>query len=683
MKSRKQAWSIALCLLAAMALAIGLRARSTTAQSSVQPPQHSKSRGGITGQTLVATSLPASMLPTSVLFAEAASDGQNSRSFKSNPDLPPVEEFTLTPPNPALKMYKTMVAVRFPELASEKLASQIPMTLGDQSVVLQRSADDPRIFSASVDFDWKAFAHEQQQRKSLANSGRVIPVFAGRRLLRMDKIEFVDPADIDSALQSHQPLQFTPKIMEDPGFTIQPASELMITNLGVVTDAARTWDSCSGAGTQMGAWTFGKLVTAMTGTSGSRLKADAMVQTWLNQWLSDQSINSFTVAKRLEMTNKIIAPWQALGVDSNGNVDVSKAPFQLNAIVNRIDLGAGSTPTGGEVRFVFGHCSSAGNAFNVILEYGVPASVASGCAGVQNWAEEWHNLDTIFVGTPAFNAALQAITDQIVAAGADSTKPFGSALDQARTNETFLAASANWEQRQFQLLAGGDGSPTLKEGTIAQTPDSQNANGNFNGANSPPGNNAAVLTDFINLNQSAILNGTYVVPATFADPLQRFNGAFLGASALNAGDPASPGYWKGCHPVGGTCVAIASNFARSDFSVGTCNGCHGRETANDPSFQQVSNRVTGSGSPSVLSAFLVGCSFNNGGLGLTGTCPLSDLFPLTAPGQETVQDPVVPPQLNTFGDLVRRQTYMSTVLGGCGSGQLLQSLVRHKINFVH
>jgi hypothetical protein len=41
MKSRKQAWSIAFCLLAAMALAIGLRARSTTAQSSVQPAQQS------------------------------------------------------------------------------------------------------------------------------------------------------------------------------------------------------------------------------------------------------------------------------------------------------------------------------------------------------------------------------------------------------------------------------------------------------------------------------------------------------------------------------------------------------------------------------------------------------------------------------------------------------------------
>jgi hypothetical protein len=626
------------------------------------------------------------MVPTAVLFADAAFGGQNSNDgVKQNPQLPPVEEFTLTPPNPDRKMYKTILAVRFPELPAERLASQVPMTLGDQHVVLQRSVDDSRIFSAAVDFDWKAFAREQQQRKDLANTGREIPVFEGRRFVRMDKIEFVDPADIESALQSHQALQFNAEILEGTGFTIQPASELMITNLGVVTDHTRTWDSCSGAGTQMGAWTFGQLATAMTGTGGSRLQADAMVQAWLNQWLSAQPVNSFTVAQRLEMTSKIIAPWQALGVDSNGNVDVSKAPFQLNAIVNRIDLGAGSTPTGGEVRFVFGYCSSGANAFNVIFEYGVPASVASGCTGVQNWAKEWHNLDVTTIGTPAFNAALQAITDQVVTAGADSTKPpFESALDQARTNETFLAPSANWEQRQFQLIAGVGGLPTLQEGTIAQTPDSQNASGGFNGANSPPGPHAAVLTDYINLHQSDILNGTNVVPASFNDPLQNFNGPFLGGSALNAGDPASPGFWNGCHPVGGTCLSIASNLARSDLSLNTCNGCHGRETANNVSFQQVSNRVPGSGSPSGLSAFLLGCTFNNGGAGLTSTCPLSDLFPLTAPGQETVQDPVVSTQTNTFGDLNRRVIYLSNLLGQtCQSDMLLRGLVEHRVNFAH
>src|SRR6201999_2608679 len=107
---------------------------------------------------------------------------------------------------------------------------QIPMTLGDQNVVLQRSADDPRIFSAQIDFDWSAFAQEQEQRKELANAGRVIPVFQGRRFIRIDKVEFVDPVDLQAAFQSHQPVQFTPKVLEGTGFTIDPQSELMITD---------------------------------------------------------------------------------------------------------------------------------------------------------------------------------------------------------------------------------------------------------------------------------------------------------------------------------------------------------------------------------------------------------------------------------------------------------------------
>jgi hypothetical protein len=680
MKSRKLVWIAALCVLSAGIITISLRTHSM----AVLAAQHSVTRASLAQPAayMSSASLRAAAISNAMLLDEAGSAQRVSLNLQRNsgPLLPPVEEFTLTPPNPALNITKTTVAVRFPELPAEKLASQIPMTLGTQSVVLQRSTNDPRLFSTQVDFDWLAFAKEQQQRKDLANAGKVIPVFEGRRLARMDKVEFVDPSEIDIALQSHQPVQFTARILEGTGVTIEPASELTITNLAVVTDTTRTWDSCSGAGTQMGAWTFGQLATAMTGTSGSQLQADAMVEAWFSQWLTPQPVNSFTVAARNLMAN-IISPtnWPH---DSAGNVDVSRAPFQLNAIVNRIDLGAGSTPTGGELRFVFGLCSTTGPVpFDIIFEYGVPASVASGCTGVQNWANEWHNLDITSIGSPAYNAALQAITDQVVTAGADSTKPFGSALDQARSNENLLSPVGTWEQRQFQLISVV-GAPTLHEGTIAQTPDSQNPTGDFNGANSPPGGNADVLTDYINLFASQIIAGTYTVPASFSDPLHGFSGPFLGGSVFNAGTPAQPGFWNGCHPTGGSCLPIVSNIARSDFSVGTCNGCHGRETANNVSFQQVSNRVTSSGSPSVLSAFLLGC--NNGGTPLTSTCPVSQLYPLTGPGQESVQDPVVSTQINTFGDLVRRETYLSGVLGGsCTSDQLLQSLVRHRDSFVH
>jgi|HubBroStandDraft_6_1064221.scaffolds.fasta_scaffold00308_14 hypothetical protein len=665
MKSPKKLWFIALCILAALVTAMDIGALRSSVRASWQRYKiDSKSSGH-----LVNASLRAEMLPIPTLFGGDVVSPQyhvsTTVSSTTDPHLPTVEEFILTPPNPAIGIYKTNLSVRFPELAAERMASQVPMTVGDQTVTLRRSADDSAVFSTTVDFDWNAFAKEQQQRKDLASTGKVIPVFEGRRLVRMDTIEFVDPASIQNAQQSHQPVQFTPEVLEGTGFTIHPEKELMITDLSVVTDPNRTWDSCTNGSTgQMGAWTFGQLMTAMTGTSGSQLKADAMVQAWLNQWLTAQTINTFVVAARTNMSSLILSSWPK---DSNGNVAVSQAPFQLNAIVNRIDLGQGSTPTGGEVRFVFGVCTT-GTPFNVIIEYGVPASVASGCAGVQGWANQWHNLST--VGTSNYNAALQAITDQVATAGADTTKPFGSALNQVRTNDERLGG-LKWELRQFQLTENvATQTAVLRETTIAQTPDSENSSGDFNGAQGQA--NAFVLTDYINEFQSQIISGNYTVPLSYNDPNSSFNGPFLGASVFNAPQGFFPGYWNGT-------PTPTSTVARADFSLNTCNGCHSRETATNDVFQQVQNRQPGSAS--ALSGFLLGC--NNSGVPLVNSCISTDLYPLATPGQENVQDPVTG-GTNTFGDLVRRQAYMSSVLGeNCKAEQMLQSLVRHKEGFVH
>ena len=230
-----------------------------------------------------------------VLEGEATRGQQAAPAKKpqQNPDLPVVEEFVLTPPNPASKIYKTQLSVKFSGLAAEGLAAVMPLTLGNQNVVLRRSADDPAVFTAAVDFDWKAFAKEQQQRKNLADTGREIPVFEGHQFVRMDKIHFVEPDEIRTAVQSHQPIQFTPQILEGTGFTIQPAQELMIVAPSVVEDPARTWDPCTGVGTPQGAWTFGTLMTALAnGQTDPRL----MVENWLNNWTNNNLvINTFKV----------------------------------------------------------------------------------------------------------------------------------------------------------------------------------------------------------------------------------------------------------------------------------------------------------------------------------------------------------------------------------------------------
>jgi hypothetical protein len=736
MNSRKKAWVIAVCFLAATVVTIAITVRQTTSPSGGPLVYDSKPDNTTTFRRpsghFADASLRAEMVAKAMQFDDDTLPATTSTSVgeqrKGSPALPPVEEFTLTPPNPALKIYRTTLAARFSELAGQHMPSQVPMTVGNQNVVLRRSADDSTVFSTTVDFDWTAFAKEQQQRQALAATGRVIPIFNGRQFVRMETIEFVDPQRISQALALHQSIQFTPTILEGTGSSIDPRTELMITDLSVVADSARTWTPCTG-GTQNGAWTFGTLVTAMINDNPStHLIADQMVTNWLLEWTASQPLpNGLTVPARTNLAglqNTILNNWPTDGTQNQQdpsiqNVNVFQAPMQLNAIVNRIDLGQASTPSGGELRFIFGFTTGANNCnsngldvpihFNVIVEYGVPSSVASGCTGnndVPAWAGDWQRLETDFQLTNQgagqcngsfpcgkLNQDLQGfITRQVVIAGADQTKPpFDSALDQIRTNEEVFSGSGIWQQRQFQLVSVAN-QPTLQEAPLSLTPD-----GSFN-AGLPRGTgDLTKVTDFINLNQVPIVEGNYTVPQFFESV------AFQGGSVLNPSGATA--FWNGS----GT---IDTNVARVDFSENTCNGCHGKETR--AFFQQVENDLhTPGGSGSLVSAFLVGCSFcnNNGcpdtagvtsGGGLVTQCEeppsngsnppnqcnlqnaLSGTSSCSAPN-EFVQDPVLGfGHNNSFGDISRRATYLSSLLGGtCGSDQLLKSLVRHKVTFSH
>lgn len=102
---------------------------------------------------------------------------------------------------------------------------------------------------------------------------------------------------------------------------------------------------------------------------------------WLETWEQDQHVNGGTIPARTEIRQQVIDPWlQASGGDA---LDLSKAPFKLLAIVNRIDLREHDrrrVATAGEGRFVFGLLDSEGQplppiagtqpgGFLVIFEY--------------------------------------------------------------------------------------------------------------------------------------------------------------------------------------------------------------------------------------------------------------------------------------------------------------------------
>ncbi len=181
MKSRKRTWIAALCLLSVTVITISLKARS----GSVLAAQHPASQLSIAPPATYISnpSIRAAAIADATLMAGDESSAQHVAAAlmpEANPYLPAVEEFALTPPNPALDINQTTLAVRFQESVVAKLGSQIPMTLGGQRVVLRRSADDKTVFSTQVDFDWAAFVKQQQHRKELASLGTVVPVYKGR-----------------------------------------------------------------------------------------------------------------------------------------------------------------------------------------------------------------------------------------------------------------------------------------------------------------------------------------------------------------------------------------------------------------------------------------------------------------------------------------------------------------------
>jgi hypothetical protein len=359
---------------------------------------------------------------------------------------------------------------------------------------------------------------------------------------------------------------------------------LLITNLSVVADPTRTFDPCGSVGTPMGPWTFGYMMSNICNQAATGIDPRDFVMTWLRNWEFDQTVNFDLVNNRSNaIVTQVINNW----LDASGKVNLANAPFRLLAIVNRIDLRSHAFPydNAGECRFVFGvvnpssPCSTL--PFTVIFEYGVPLN---GCAGIKNWANQWAALNAMPFG-PAYNAALEAITDQVTLPNSDPTRPPNfSAINQIRSND--LLVFPNWDLREFVLGSTG----YLIEHTVKNNPA-----GSFN--------RAPMTTTYCNdpVNIPNILADNFTVPLIYLGL------PFLGGHALS-----NPTFWDGTPPIGST----ISPPVRIHFSLNTCNGCHNGETST--AFTHVAPRLPGS--PAALSGFLTGISVADPGLsGLTST----------------------------------------------------------------
>jgi hypothetical protein len=276
-------------------------------------------------------------------------------------------------------------------------------------------------------------------------------------------------------------------------------------------------------------------------------------------------------------------------VSLTGPLNLNIAPYRLEAIVNRIDLGAtanggggyggGTTSlpvTAGELRFIFGvvqpspwgagtEASCGRKLFTTIFEYGVPGT---GCQAVVNWAQKWTSLQAFAGFTPAYLTQLQTMTESVVLNGAAPLKGNKNAINQIRTNEIALAAP--WELREFTLTDEQPANPPasqdlpangpLRKHTVALTPN----DGAFSAAGADPTINAFVTGPVM-----AGTPGTTTVPnncnSTYTMPFNFGGFAFRGGNSL-----VGPGHWL-ANTVPATPVGIC---ARHQFSLNTCNGCH-------------------------------------------------------------------------------------------------------------
>ena len=95
----------------------------------------------------------------------------------------------------------------------------------------------------------------------------------------------------------------------------------------------------------------------------------------------------------------------------------------------------------------------------------------TGCLGQKARATQWKALEHDGHRSAAYNAALEAITQPVVLAGAGVGKPNASALNQLRINENLLddtGEGLDWQFRQFLV---DPATHLLTQDTLAQTPD--------------------------------------------------------------------------------------------------------------------------------------------------------------------------------------------------------------------
>jgi hypothetical protein len=471
------------------------------------------------------------------------------------------------------------------------------LMVGDEKVVLRddgKFGDEVKgdgIFTLNLKENLDEISTELENRQKLILSEQELVTFNNRSLQQINTEE-LRSFNLKGLVQDRN-LRIPIEFFKNRKRLSDHTKTLMINNTAVVEDTLRTFNPCTQVGNPTGPWTFGELMRQMASDDPSTLtdaEVSNFVRDWLNTWRSDTIVNGDPLLLRNNI-NSLILNWETKsGIAPGGILKMQFAPFKLIAIVNRLDLRGNSGygfSNAGEGRMVFNAINSTCNPlpFTVIFEYGIHKRT---CTEIKAFANEWNDLDSLTIGTPAYNAALENITNQFTLAntgGSDSLTVNGSSLNQLRTNE--IALGSPWEMREFILVPPGK----LDLTTVKQEPAAK-YNVKINTID------VERLVTFINSNATNIENNNYTVPNEIPTGGTPATTPFLAGKSLV---PTTSLHWNGTD-ISNPPTFITSDTARHIFSLNTCSGCHAGETStffthiNPASF----------GSPATLSGFLTG-----------------------------------------------------------------------------
>jgi hypothetical protein len=276
--------------------------------------------------------------------------------------------------------------------------------------------------------------------------------------------------------------------------------------------------------------------------AGAREPFD-FTRSWLTAWASETRVGpaAAPVTPRLRAMTLLHDGWlAAAGVPAGSTPDAgttaapswSVAPFELIAVVNRVDLAADAcTGPAGELRYVYAAVDArTGEVLDVTLSLEVPYPSTRHAA---DWARDWLEIAAQPAGErPRALAALA----RAVQRDADPLRV------RLRSNEIALAApeQQSWELREFRL-AVLDGTLALAAAALELTPR----------ADVDP----ALLSEHVLQHADEIRSGAVSLPEALR----------AGAATTESEDFS----WR---------VLGVSEGLRQAFSRETCNGCHGGDT---------------------------------------------------------------------------------------------------------